>query len=432
LGTTVFGGGVGLILPGILCFLASTPVLAETVPLALPQVVAVSLQNNSELISFREEKGIREAGKVKAGQLPNPILELEGGTGALTGNSDESSYSLGLSQEFILAGKREKRITIADQELEVYRWQLANRERLLRVEVKTAFYDLLLAEERLALADRAIMLNRQLLEVTRERLEAGDIPELEMNLVKVELARSEATKIDVEMIRNQHQAKLSNFMGFPLEASPLIVGRFATEAPMVKSLAELKQLSLGQRPDLKVLEAEKNRGETELALARAEGVPNLTAGLAFKSDTTVTEISGLKGKDTAYSIGLKLSMPIPLFDRNQAGVEEAGARRSSLESRFSAAVKTADREVAAAHASLQNAEKILSLYRTGIITQFEENLQLTQEAYRLGEIGILAVIQEQKKFFEVNDGYLTALHSRQNALIKLETAVAIELVGGAQ
>ncbi len=131
-------------------------------------------------------------------------------------------------------------------------------------------------------------------------------------------------------------------------------------------------------------------------------------------------------------MGLKLSMPIPLFDSNQAGVQAAGARRSVIESRYSAAVQIAEREVATAHAGLQNAEKILSLYRTNIIPQFEENLKLTQEAYRLGEIGILAVIQEQKKFFEVNDGYLTALHNRQTALIKLETAVAIDLDGGVQ
>ena len=49
-----------------------------------------------------------------------------------------------------------------------------------------------------------------------------------------------------------------------------------------------------------------------------------------------------------------------------------------------------------------------------------------------GEVGILAVIQEQKKFFEVNEGYLTALHDRQTAFAKLESAVATELTGGVQ
>jgi cobalt-zinc-cadmium efflux system outer membrane protein len=61
-----------------------------------------------------------------------------------------------------------------------------------------------------------------------------------------------------------------------------------------------------------------------------------------------------------------------------------------------------------------------------------ENLKLTREAYRLGEVGMLSVIDEQKKYFEVNDGYLSALHDRRVASHKLETAAAIELSGGMQ
>ena len=201
---------------------------------------------------------------------------------------------------------------------------------------------------------------------------------------------------------------------------------------MTKSLVDLKQLAHGKRPDLKALEAEKSRGEADIILAQAEGIPNLTAGLAFKRDTTAMEIGGVEGKDTAYTIGLKLSMPIPLFDKNQAGVQEARAKRSSTESRLMAAGRNVEREVETAYASFLNAEKVLSLYKSNIIPQLEENLKLTQEAYRLGEVGILAVIQEQKKFFEVNDGYLTALHDRQTALVKLESAVATDLTGGVQ
>ncbi|MDA8412765.1 MAG: TolC family protein [Desulfobacteraceae bacterium] len=405
---------------------------AETRKLALPQVVELSLQNNGDLKAFREEKGIRDAAKVRAGLLPNPTLELEGGTGALTGSSAENSLSLGVSQEFFLAGKRQKRLAIAEQELEMYRWQLADRERLLREEVKTAFYDAILAQQRISLLDRSIALNRQLLDVTKERLAAGDIPELEMNLVKVELARSEGAKIEVEKALSQNQAKLLTLMGLPPGEDPSIVGTFETEILLQKNLVDLKQLAHEKRPDRNALESEKNRGESDITLARAEGIPDLTAGLAFRRDTTTMEIGGIEGKETGYTIGLKLSMPIPVFDRNQAGVQEARAKRNSTESRLTAAIRSAEREVETAYASFKNAEKVLSLYKSSIIPQLEENLKLTQEAYRLGEVGILTVIQEQKKFFEVNDSYLAALHDRQAALVKLETAVATELTGGVQ
>jgi outer membrane protein, heavy metal efflux system len=411
----------------MLCMLASSPVLAESQQLTLQRAVEISLQSNGELRAFREEKGIRDAGKIRAGLLPNPTLDLEGGTGALTGSSDESSLALGISQEFFLAGKRDKRLAIAERELEMYRWQLADRERVQREEVKTAFYDAILAEQRLSLTDRSIALNRQLLEVTRERLAAGDIPELEMNLVKVELTRSEGARIEVERALLQSRARLSTFMGLPAGESPAIAGALDNDLSMTKGLVDLKRLAHGSRPDLKALEAEKSRGDAEIALAQAETIPNLTAGLAFRRDTTAMEIGGVEGKDTAYTIGLKLSMPIPVFDRNQAGVQEALARRSSIESRLLAAARNAGREVETAYASFLNAEKVLSLYTSNIMPQLEENLQLTREAYRLGEVGILSVIQEQKKFFEVSDGYLTARHARRTALVRLEAAVGKEI-----
>ena len=72
------------------------------------------------------------------------------------------------------------------------------------------------------------------------------------------------------------------------------------------------------------------------------------------------------------------------------------------------------------------------MFEQGIIPQLTENLKLTQEAYRIGEVGIIAVIDEQKKFFEVNDSYLSALYSRRVSFVKLESATAIDLSGGVQ
>lgn len=432
MGTTVSVRGATLLLAGILCTLPSAPVGAEEPALSLSRVIEYSLRHNGDLKAFREEKGIHEAGQARAGLLPNPTIDLEAGTGALTGSSAENSLSVGVSQEFLLAGKREKRMRVAERELEAYGWQLADRERVLREEVKTAFFDLILTEQRAALIDRSIDLNRQLLDVAQERLAAGDIPELEMNLVKVELARSEGARIEIARSLSQNRARLSALMGLPAEEQPAISGKLESAVALSKPLADLQQAAAGTRPDVKALEAEKGRGDADVALARAEGVPNLTAGIAVTREGTSIEVGGIEARDKDYILGLKLSMPIPLFDRNRAGVQEAAARRSSTESRLSAARKSIRREVETAYAGYRNSEKVLSLYTSDIIPQLEENLKLTQEAYRLGEVGILTVIQEQKKFFEVSDAYLAARHDRQTALAKLEAAIGSDITGGVQ
>ncbi|MEI6846706.1 MAG: TolC family protein [Chlorobiaceae bacterium] len=421
-----------LLVTGMVCVLSSVSAWAGEQTLSLPKVIEYSLQHNGDLQSFRAEQGLFEAGKVKAGLLPNPTIDLEAGTGALTGSSTESTLSVGISQELLLGGKRSKRLAVAERELDLYRYQLADRERLIREEVKTMFYDVILAEQRLVLADRSIALNRQLFEVSKARLAAGDIPELEMNLVKVEMARSEGSRIDAAKALNQNHKKLEAIIGLPVGTQYVISGTFQSTTPLTRTLEDLKQLALTQRPDIRALESERERGEAGVRLARAETVPNPTVGLALWRDTRAMKIGELEGTDKAYTIGIKLSMPIPVFDRNQAGVQEARARLNRTESRLSAVRRGVELEVERAYASCLSNEKILSLYNTNIIPQLEENLNLTEEAWRLGEVGILSVIQEQKKFFEVRENYLMALYNSQIALVKLDSAVASELNGEAE
>ncbi len=421
--------GLLLVVIGIVSVLSSVPIWAAEQTMSLPMVIEYSLQHNGDLQSFRQEKGVFEAGKVKAGLLPNPTLNVDAGTGALTGSSGESTLSVGISQEVMLAGKRRKRLAVAERELDFYKYHLADKERLIREEVTTVFYDVILAEQRLALADRSITLNQKLLEVSKARLAAGDIPELEMNLVKVELARSEASRIDVAKSLNQCQEKLATITGLPIGTRYVISGIFQSATTLTKTLADLKQLGLAQRPDKKAVESESGRGEAGVRLARAESIPNLTVGLSVWRDTRSLKIGGLESTDKAYTLGMKLSMPIPVFDRNQAGVQEALARQSSAESRLSITIRNVEREVETAYASCLSSEKILSLYKADIIPQLEENLNLTEEAWRLGEVGILAVIQEQKKFFEVSENYLMALYNRQIAFVKLDSALATEING---
>jgi cobalt-zinc-cadmium efflux system outer membrane protein len=395
------------------------------------QAVAFALANNGELQALRTETGVREAGRTRAGLYPNPVLELEGTTGELTGSRFENSLSVGISLEFPTFGKRGKRRLVAEKELDAFGRQVDNAGRLLAEEVRSVFSDQLLAEKRVALAERAIDLYRQLLDVTKLRFEAGDIPELDVNLARVEAARSEERKIAAEKELYPARARLLGLMGLSPDDAAGFSGSLEGR-PVTRTLVELKGLALAGRPDLKALAAEQARGEAAVALAQAERIPDITAGFGYQRVNSAIEVAGSEVKDGDNLLGLRLSIPIPLFDRNQAGVREALARKGSAENRYLAARQSAEREVEGAFARLVAADRALAIYRQDIIPQLEENLKLVQEAYRLGEVGILTVIEEQKKFYEVNDGYLSALHGRSLAFIKLEAAVAADLSGGAQ
>jgi cobalt-zinc-cadmium efflux system outer membrane protein len=337
--------------------------LAEGKYFTLQQAVEFSLQNNGDLKALREEKGIREAGKIKAGLFPNPVLEMDGTTGELTGSKFENTLSVGVSQEFLTAGKRGKRLQAAGKELEGFERQIDNSGRLLMEEVKTTFFDLLLAEKKVDLAERSIALSTQLLDITKQRFDAGDVPELEVNLARVEVGRSEGRKVEAERELYPAKARLLALMGIPQDETASFSVSLEGK-PFVKTLEELKGLALAKRPDLKALEAEKAKVDAEVVLARAERIPNVTVGVGYQRENSAVDVAGGEIKSRDNLIGMKVSIPIPLFDRNQAGIREAKARKESAENRYAFTRRTIEREVESAFARLTMSQKSLSIYTT--------------------------------------------------------------------
>jgi cobalt-zinc-cadmium efflux system outer membrane protein len=289
-------------------------------------------------------------------------------------------------------------------------------------------YSLTVSRQKLAVEVAA--LNRELVAIAGERFTAGDIPELDLNITKVELARAESRLLEIERERTLLRIKIASLTG--LNESESVVTNLASPPKLSYNRDQLVSLALSTRPDLLALTGERDKAATEVRLAVAEAQPNLTAGLFVQWQRGSIELGGMSSVTSDTQLGVRLSMPIPLFDRNVGGKAAADARQDASRLHHLALERTITAEVESALSGFLASEKILALIEQGILPQLAENLKLTQEAYRLGEVGILALIDEQKKFFEVNDGYLSALHARRLAFSKLETAVASDLSGGVQ
>lgn len=423
------GSSIGSMVSALLaCLLAAnvaTASAAEKV-FGLSEVLSYALENNGELKAMRAERDLREAGKIRAGLLPNPSLEFEGAGDFAFANEGEKRFSAALSQEIPTAGKRRKRRAVAGKELEEYGYRIADAERLLGEEVKIAFYDLLLAERRLDLAGRFVEINEQLLQVARDRFEAGDIPELEMNLARVEVARSRGRQAEAQREVDPRRMKLFSLMGFSPGSELRITGALETHGFSAR-IEDLKALALARRPDLLALGAGKEKAEAEMRLAEAEGIPNVTASLSLEREESSLDVGDITVADRDKLLGLKLSVPLPLFDRNQAGKKEAITRWTSAETRRASARRNIERSVEAAFSRLMSTGKSLAIYDKDIFPQLEENLRLTREAYRLGEVGFLSVIEEQRKFLEANEGYLSALHEWNTEMARLAAAAGGEI-----
>ncbi len=424
--TQVRGTIFALLLQSLFCL----PALAEPVPRTINEIVALAQKQSAELTALEKEAKAKQALAIQSGAMANPTLELQRSTGSMSGSPEERSASIGINQEIPLNGKLRLRREAGQREAEAMQRQRDNAARLLKEEVSVLAFDLDLADKRLKLAADLVGLNRDLMAIAEERFKAGDIPELELNIAKVELARAESRLGEAERESRSLRIRMSSLTGLD-EATYKLSEDLST--PVVsQTIQELLKQALVSRPDLQALSIECGKAETEIRLAEAEAIPNPTAGFFAQRQRGSTEVGGLSSISSDTQLGVRLSMPIPVFDRNQGGRVAARSRLEAYRFRRLALERAVTAEVETAFSRLSSSASILTLFEQGIIPQLNKNLKLTQEAYRLGEVGMLAVIEEQKKFFEVNDGYLAALHDRRVAFVKLESAVAIDLSGGVQ
>lgn len=406
------------------------PALAEPVPRSTNEIVSLALQRSAELNAMQKEAEAKQFQALQNGSFSNPTLDFEGVSGRLTGSPDERSYSLGINQEFSLNGKLRLRREAAEREADVIRLQRENTARLLKEELSTLVLDITLAAKHSELATELVKLNKDLVVIAGERFKAGDIPELELNLARVELARAESRLLDSLREKTVALTAISALTG--LDKNDINVTASFSASKLSQGREYLIKQALASRPDLRALLRERVKSETELRLAKAEALPNLTVGLFVQWQQGVTEVGGMSSTGSDKQLGVRLSMPIPVFDRNKNGVSAARVSLDAVDSRRMTLERSITAEIETGIARFSSAAEIARLYQQGIIPQLTENLKLTQEAYRLGEVGMLSVFDEQKNFYEVRESYLTAVHAENLAFVKLESATATELNGGVQ
>ena len=139
-------------------------------------------------------------------------------------------------------------------------------------------------------------------------------------------------------------------------------------------------------------------------------------------------VSGTE-QTTDRIMGLKLSMPLPLFSRNQADSARIGARVSAARQRLEGDRRTVAAEVRDLLAQYRLALTALALHRNALGPVARENFKIQQEAFELGEIGMQQLLDEKRRFGEQHEAELTALQAAIEARSRLESAAGLAAKG---
>jgi cobalt-zinc-cadmium efflux system outer membrane protein len=387
-------------------------------PLTLRQALALALLKNPALASVSWDVRAAEARRLQASLLPNPELEVEveefGGTGSLAGfRSAQTTIALG--QLIELGEKRMKRTRLAALDRDLAGWDYEARRIDVYAETTRAFVDLLASQHRLALARQITQISQQVFDTASDRVTSGKASPLERNKARVALGSS---KLELEQAKQELQARrfrLASTWGGTLPRFTKADGQFETVAsiPTAEQLAGL----IAQNPDIARWKTEMEQRQAALTLEKAKAVPDLTIRGGLKR---LHEID-----DTGFVVGL--SIPLPIFDRNQGGIRESTYKLAKASADRRAAQAKAHSSLAEAYQLLASAFAEATILKAEILPAAQEAFDAANEGYRQGKFAYLEVLDAQRTLFEVNARHIEALAAYHRAAADVERLIGQDL-----
>lgn len=397
------------------------------------ELVRIAIERNRDFLALRQRVAEAQALLRQAGVRPAPTLELEGSTGRPLGTVGEEEYSAGYFHPIETFGKRDKRIQVAHKSLELAEAELAERGRQLAFEIKTRYAEAVAEQRKFEVLARLINVYRESYWLTEARVRAGDAALLEAQLLSTELNRAEAQKAVASGRRASLLLELRRLAGLTT-ADALTIGDEFPPGGSDYGLPQLLDRAFQDRPDLRLARLLEEQAEAERDLAEAQAYPDLTLSARYSRRYSRFDQLGfgpsgaavpLRDRDNIITFGLA----IPLFTarRNQGNVDAAHARLQAARLRRQQLEAAIPLEVEAAFERWLAAKRYLDILDRGVIQQSEKNLAVIRQAYDLGQLRILDVLNEQRRLIETQLAYIDAQAEQLRAIAELERAVGGEI-----
>ena len=418
-----------------LCVLMTVHTHAQTAGRSsLSDLVQSAFVRNREFLAARQHLTEAQGLLRQAGVRPNPTLEVEGGTGRPLGTVGEEEYSAGYFQPIELGGKRSKRVAVAEAAVKLAEAELAERTRQLTFEVKNKAIEAIADGEKSKALARLADVNQQAYKLTEARVKEGDAARLDAQLLLVEQSRTEAQQATITGRYEANLIELRRVIGLT-ETDAMSPGDTLQADNREPSLATLQELALKQRPDLRTGHLLEEQGGAEVTLAQAQSRPDVTLSARYvHRNAQFDDQYGFTGsgtrtllRDQDNVVLFGASIPIFTGKRNQGNIEAASARATGSTLRRQHLAATIPLDVQAASRRWKATKATLAIFDRGVLGQSEQNLQIIRQAYQLGQLRLLDVLNEQRRLTDIELSYIDAKADFLRALIELERAIAGDL-----
>ena len=399
----------------------ATTVESKPLRLSVNDALGLFIRQNLDVLIAKYGIEYTKGQEVTARLFPNPLVSI----GTLSSYTQGRTLSNGgqlftqIAQLFELAGKRGYRIESAGYGTQSAEAAFEDAVRQLGFTVKDTYYRIQLAQGRLVLAEENRERFSRILAINTIRFNKGYIAEVDLIRIRLQMVDFHS-----QVIRSLQEAESARGdLRQLLRLSPKTVLELTTELGfrwIDPDIETLRVTALDARPDIRAKRFTLSQRESDLKLAKAYRIPDVTIGAGYA-------IQGARGPDNPGQVALNAGIPLPLFNRNQGGILQAEVSLQSAEADLDKTVNVVENEVEVAYRNLLQSRRLVETYFGEVLKDALSTLAIVERAYERGGATILDLLDAARTSRTIQQNYIEALFNYQHNLFQLESAVGQEV-----
>ncbi|HXW69162.1 MAG TPA: TolC family protein [Dissulfurispiraceae bacterium] len=407
----------------VIFFFAATQVQADD--LNLEQLIAEALKNSPDLHASAYRTSAAEYRIPQAKTLPDPMITFgyqnEGFTKFTYGNPDNPNTQgiVAVAQTFPFPGKLALKGEAASKESESMGADFEALRLNVIAKVKELYFDLYDTYKNIDLINERTSLFTQVEDAALARYSAGKGSQQEVLMAQTEkymlLEKETMLKQKIEAL----DAMMNTTVGRMADA-PLGKPGDLPRTDLIYSLNELITMASEQSPELKSLDKKIDAAKIKVAIAKKD----------FYPDFTITGSYLPRGNNFDDMWSLTTTINIPIFERTkqrqavneaESYLDEARSQKESKRLMLASAIRDN-------YAMLKASDKLMSLYKDGLIPKSYQDVELSLAGYKTGSVAALTVITRLKSVIDYEISYWSQFAEHEKAVARIEAITGLAAV----
>jgi outer membrane protein, heavy metal efflux system len=400
-------------------------------PPGLADFERIAMQRNPTLRQAAAQIDATLSRSFQAGLYPNPtvgyVQEQIGTLGEVTPTSSGITTKgrgtpgelVGgfIQQEIVTGGKlRLSRAKFAE-EANAARWQAEAQALRVLNGVRVRFFEVLAAQRLLQIHRDLVRLNDDAVRTTEELVNVGQANEPDLLQAKIEFSRA---RVALRNAENRYRGKWENLVS--LAGAPELRSTYLDDRPLdttgspldfEATLADL----LHRSPEIQAAISEIRRSETMVRRERVEPIPNVT-------------VQAIVGRNYEFNnlttAGVQVSIPLPIFNRNQGTVREAQSDLARDHAEYERVVLSLRQRLADVATRYNDALQSVEEFRTETLPMALRAYQIQSTNFRQRRAAWPQVLVAQRTYVDLKKDHVESLLELRKAEVEIDGMLLVD------